>query len=269
MTNDSAPPKAYMIDMDGVVYMGNKPMPGAADFIAFLQEQNIPFLFLTNNASKTPEEYQERLAEMGIHVSTERIYTSSLATARYMSERWPEGTPVYVIGMTGIRQALTDAGFKLLRNHKRAKVVVVGYDPHITYARLREATLAIYHGATFIGTNPDVSLPTDAGIYPGNGAFLAALEAATGVEPIIIGKPSSTIFLEALEKLGTRPEETAMVGDRVETDIVGAQNAGLLSVFLTGGISGEEGLKQIDRPPDFVFRYLGDLLIWLKDARKG
>ncbi len=269
MNDANRTPKAYMIDMDGVVYMSNRPMPGAVDFVSFLQEHDIPFLFLTNNASKTPEEYRERLAEMGIHVDVSRIYTSSLATARYMTERWPKGTPVYVIGISGIRQALTDAGFKILKSHRRAQVVVVGYDPRITYARLREATLAIYHGATFIGTNPDVSLPTADGIYPGNGAILAALEAATGVEPIIIGKPSPTIFLEALERLGTRPEETAMIGDRAETDIVGAQNAGLISVFLTGGISGEKGLERLDSPPDFVFRYLGDLLKWLKSNRRG
>ncbi len=261
-------PEAYLIDMDGVVYTGNRLMPGAGEFIFYLQEKEVPFLFLTNNASKTPEEYRERLASLGIHVSTDRIYTSALATTRYMSERWPKGTPVYVIGISGIRQALSESGFRILRNHKRAQAVVVGYDPHITYARLREATLAIYHGAAFIGTNPDVSLPTEDGIYPGNGAFLAALEAATGVSPTIIGKPSPTIFLEALDRLGTAPEKTAMIGDRVETDIVGAQNTGLLSVFLTGGVSGEEGLKRLDTPPDFVFRYLGDLLRWLKTFQK-
>jgi len=262
--NDKPVPAAYLIDMDGVIYLGNKLQPGAAEFVDYLKRKGIPFLFLTNNASLTPEGYRRKLQKLGIDVSADRFYTSAMATAEYMSENWPAGTPVYAIGIDGIREALRAKGFRLLKSHKGAKAVVVGFDPKITYARLREATLAISNGAVFIGTNPDVSLPTEHGIYPGNGAIIAALKAATGVEPIIIGKPSPTIFLEALKRLGTNPGETAMIGDRIETDIVGAQNVGLITVFLTSGASGEEGLKRLTAPPDFVFRHLEEFLQWLK-----
>ncbi len=259
------PPSAYLIDMDGVIYLGNKLQPGAADFVEYLKSRRIPFLFLTNNASLTPAGYSEKLGKLGISVSSDRFYTSAMATAEYMSEHWPKGTRVYAIGIDGLREALREKGFHLLRSHKGAEIVVVGFDPKITYARLREATLAIANGATFIGTNPDVSLPTEHGIYPGNGAIIAALQAATGVEPIIIGKPSPTIFLEALKRLGTRPEETAMIGDRVETDIAGAQKVGLITIFLTSGASGEEGVARLTTPPDMTFRHLKDLLQWLRE----
>ncbi|GAB4565024.1 MAG: TIGR01457 family HAD-type hydrolase [Anaerolineae bacterium] len=222
--------QAFMLDMDGVVYAGTQLLPGAREFIAHLQKTRTPYLFLTNNSSRTPAQYRERLARMGIETTEEQIFTSALATASWLARHAPAGARVLVIGERGIQEALQERGFQLVDDHEEADYVVVGFDSQFHYAKAREAAFAIQRGVPFIATNTDASLPTEVGNAPGAGSIVAMLEVATGVKAHVIGKPEPGIFEQALERLGTSPEETAMIGDRYETDIVGGHRAGLLTI---------------------------------------
>jgi len=251
--------RAFLIDVDGVLYVGRRPMPGAAEFIRHLREEGIPFLLLTNNSTRTPAQYVAKLLRMGIEVEEEHIFTSAQATALYLEEEAP-GATVYVIGMEGLRQALMDKGFRLVEKADGVDFVVVGMDIRLTYEKLRQATLAIRRGARFIGTNPDKTFPAEEGIVPGNGAILAALEAASGVAPTIIGKPERAIFELALKRLGTSPPETAVVGDRLDTDVLGGQRAGLVTILILSGITTPDDLRRSPIRPHFVFQNLKRLL---------
>lgn len=249
---------AFIIDMDGVLYRGNTAIPGASDFISALEETGRKFLLLTNNSSLTPAQYEAKLASMGIKVPKEKIFTSAQATALYLRTIAGTGAKVFLIGMDGIREALLAEGFAL-SDDRDVDFVVVGIDFNLSYEKLKKATLAIRAGATFIGTNPDKTLPTEEGLYPGNGAILAALEASTGVKPVIVGKPSPLIFELALKRLGSTPEETAVVGDRLETDILGAHQAGLKGILVLSGVTDRNSLASAELKPDLVFESVKDL----------
>ncbi|MDH7485947.1 MAG: HAD-IIA family hydrolase [Anaerolineae bacterium] len=260
--------RAFLLDLDGVVYRGEAALPGAVEFVTALQAQGMPFLFITNNSTRTPAQYVARLARMGVHVGEEAVLTSALATAAYLAELAPPGTPVYVIGETGLRQALAERGFVLSEDHAVARYVVVGHDTALTWHKLAAATLAIRRGAPFIATNPDRTLPTEEGLVPGAGAILAALEAASGVSPQVIGKPESVIFRQALARLGVLPRHAAVVGDRLDTDIHGGQRAGLRTIGLLSGVTTAEEFARANPPPDGLFENLAALLAaW--QAAKG
>lgn len=249
---------AFIIDMDGVLYRGNTAIPGARDFVSALEETGRKFLLLTNNSSLTPAQYEAKLANMGIKVPKEKIFTSAQATALYLRTIAGAGAKVFLIGMDGIREALLAEGFTLSED-KDVDFVVVGIDFNLSYEKLKRATLAIRAGATFIGTNPDKTLPMEEGLYPGNGAILAALEASTGAKPVIVGKPSPLIFEMALKRLGSFPEETAVVGDRLETDILGAHQAGLKGILVLSGVTDRNSLASAELKPDLVFESVKDL----------
>lgn len=249
---------ALIVDMDGVLWRGETPLPGFADFFAFLRRRGIPFVLATNNARKTPARYVARFARFGVPISEREVMTSSLATAEYLRTRYPPGTPVYVIGQEGIRQALTDAGFTL--RDDGAEAVVVGLDFTLTYDKLRRATVLINRGAAFIGTNPDRTFPFEGGLAPGNGAILAALTAATGREPVIVGKPGRVMFDVALRRLDADPARTAMLGDRLETDIAGGRQAGLKTILLLSGVTRPEDVPASQWQPDWVFSGIDALL---------
>ncbi len=198
---------ALIIDMDGVLWHGNQPMPGLTDFFQTLRELRICFILATNNASLTQDQYVSKLAKMGVEVGRHEIMTSSMATALYLSERTnPNETRIYVIGEQGATQPLLERGFVLTglyelnddQGNKGADIVVCGKDQTLTWDKLATATLNIRAGARFIGTNADTTLPTERGLTHGNGAILAALHAATGVTPTIIGKPEPIIYQQAL-----------------------------------------------------------------------
>lgn len=252
--------RAFLLDLDGVVYRGDAPLPGAAEFIAALQARRVPFMFVTNNSTRTPAQYVARLARMGLRVDEESILTSALATAAYLADIAPPGTPIYVVGEGGLRRALRERGFVITDDHTVARYVVAGHDTTLTWHKLAGAALAIRRGAPFIATNPDRTLPTEEGLVPGAGAVLAALETATDVSPLVIGKPEVTIFRQALARLGVAPEHAAMVGDRWETDIVGGHRAGLRTIAVLSGATTAEEFAQADPPPDWVFDDLADLL---------
>jgi len=252
--------RAFLLDLDGVIYRGEKALPGAVEFVSCLQSRRIPFLFITNNSTRTPAAVVEKLAAFGLLLSEEHVLTSSLATAGHLAAEAPAKTPVYVIGEAGLRDALVSKGFRAVRDHTQAEYVVVGHDTGLTWRKLADATLAIGRGARFIGTNPDRALPTEDGLVPGAGAILAALEAATGVSPQVIGKPQPAVFQYALTILGAEAHTTVMVGDRLDTDIQGAINAGLRSVAVLTGVSTLRDLMQASPPPDLIVKDLRELL---------
>lgn len=247
-----------IIDMDGVLWRGDEPMPGLSEFFAFLEEREIAFTLATNNASRTPEQYVAKLARFGVEVPIETILTSALVSAAYLADVAPSGSRVYVIGEKGIQQALRERGFVL--DDETAKYVVVGWDRNCTWDKLATASLLIHDGADFVGTNPDVSFPTERGPVPGNGALLAALEAATGVEPVVTGKPDPRMYQEALRRMDATPETTAMIGDRLDTDIAGASNAGLTTILVLSGIATEEDVVTASNRPDLVCAGIQELL---------
>jgi len=247
---------ALVIDMDGVLWRGDDPLPGLTNFFGMLRERPITFRLATNNASKSPDQYVHKLASMGVEVAPDEILTSAAVTAQHIAAVAP-GASVYSIG-DGMRQAVLDYGLNL-SSGGQADFVAVGWDPKLTYKELSEATLLIRAGARFIGTNPDRTLPTERGLLPGNGAILAFLQAATDVEPFIIGKPERAMFDAALAAMGTDAAHTAMLGDRLETDILGGRNAGLYTIFVLTGASDEEELAASPVQPDWVFKDIQEL----------
>jgi 4-nitrophenyl phosphatase len=252
-----------IIDMDGVLYRGDEAISGVQEFFAFLRERPIEFILATNNSTRTAQQHVDKLARIGVEVALSEILTSSQATAMYLETLAPPGTKVYVIGEEGLETAMRQRGYII--SGDGAEFVVVGMDRRLTYEKLRVATLLIGGGARFIGSNPDKTLPTEEGFIPGAGAMLAALEASTGVAPTIIGKPERTIFELALAKLGSSKEDTAMVGDRLETDVLGGYNAGLSTILVLSGATHHQDVDSTPVKPDLVFEDIRHLhKAWLQ-----
>ena len=244
---------ALVIDIDGTLFRGKQALPGLAELFSWLHEHNIAHIIASNNATKTPEHYQKMFAEAGLVLPVESIITAALAAADYIKQNIHPGGKVFMIGEIGLRNALHSAGLKLVDDSSQeAEFVVVGGDHFLIYEKLKHATLHIQRGATFIGTNPDVVYPAEEGLIPECGATLAALTASTGILPTVIGKPSSFLFETAVQKTGSTPEKTAMIGDRLETDIYGAQQAGMRSILVTTGVDNEETITQKEIYPDLV-----------------
>jgi 4-nitrophenyl phosphatase len=243
--------------MDGVLWRGGDVLPGVDAFFAFLQQHDIAFALATNNSTKTVESYVEHLNRIGVPARPEHVITSSVATADYVSHHYPPGTPVYIIGQAGIREALAARGYP--EDPANAKIVVVGLDFEVTYDKLKTAALRIRAGADFIGTNGDRTFPTPEGLVPGNGSLLATIQTATDVEPIVIGKPETAMFTVALERLGTTADQTLMIGDRLETDILGAQRAGLPTALVLTGITTAEEARVAAIQADGVYDSLATL----------
>jgi 4-nitrophenyl phosphatase len=258
--------KAFIIDMDGVLYTGQQRLPGARKFLTCLQDEGVPFILATNNSTLTPQRYMVKLEGMGIEVTEDRILTSGQATALHLSQVASPEASVYAIGEEGLISPLKEQGFQ--HGDDEVDYVVVGLDRQLTYEKLEIAALAIRAGATFIGTNPDTTLPTEQGLVPGTGSTLAALEAATGVSPLIIGKPEPILLELAMEKMALTAEGTAIIGDRLETDILGGKGVGLITILVLSGISDRAELATSPYQPDFVFDGIGDFHeVWR--ARKG
>jgi 4-nitrophenyl phosphatase len=251
---------ALIIDMDGVLWHGNQPIDGLAEFFQTLRELNLRFILATNNASLTPQQYVKKLAGMGVTVELDEIMTSAMATAMYLAGQMdPAQTRVFVVGEDGAIQALQEQGFTLTAPYeinsatsKGADVVVCGKDHTINWDKLATATLNIRAGAKFIGTNGDNTLPTELGLIHGNGAILAALTTATGISPTIIGKPEPIMYQQAIAKLGADLSETIAIGDKLETDILGAVRTGIRSLMVLTGVSTEADLKASEYQPTWV-----------------
>jgi len=250
--------RALVLDMDGVVWRGSQPVGDLAAVFARIEMLGLKVICATNNSTSTPEQFAEKLAGMGAQLAPQFILNSALAAAHYLKRQHPEGGPVFLVGEIGLMQALQESGF--WQAEKDVLAVVAGMDRQFSYAKLAAATRLIRNGAPFIGTNPDKTFPTPDGLAPGSGSMLAAIEAASGVIPTIIGKPFPYLYQVALERLGTSPTETLAVGDRLETDILGGQRAGMRTALVLSGVSSRYDLADWASPPDLVATDLSELL---------
>lgn len=248
--------KGYLIDLDGTIYRGKERIPEGEAFVHELQKRKIPYLFVTNNTTRTPQAVQEMLAtSFNIETPVETIYTASLATIDYMNEK-NLGKTVYVIGEAGLKEAIIKAGYVI--DSKNPAYVVVGLDWNVDYEKLALATLAIQKGAHFIGTNPDLNIPTERGLLPGAGTLLAFLEAATRIKPVIIGKPKSIIMDKALEHLKIAREDALMVGDNYLTDIRAGLDNGIDCLLVTSGFTKPEEVATLPIAPTYVLSSLAE-----------
>ena len=253
--------------MDGVLWRGETPLPGLHDFFALLEVRHLPYVLATNNASKTPEQYIEKLARMGVTTTTEHVLNSATAAADYLATQAAPGTPVYPIGGPGIREALRSHGFTLT-DGDYADYVVVGWDRDLTWQKLATATLLIRRGAGFIAANPDRTFPMENGLVPGNGAQVAALVAATDVTPMMIGKPAPSLYERALARMGTSPQETLVIGDRLDTDILGGLRLGMPTALVLSGITQADELAGTPIHPDVFFDDLAALVRAWKNSNR-
>ena len=260
--------KAVITDMDGVLWRGSQALPGLRDFFDCLRGAGIDFALATNNSRTTPADYTRKLAGMGVPgIEARHIVTSGTATASYLQERYPSGTGIFVVGGDGLKQILIQAGFTLVE--QEAALVVSGIDFDLTYHKLERAALLIRAGAAFIGTNPDPSFPSPTGLVPGAGSILALIAAATGQQPTIIGKPERGMFEAALRQMSASANETLMIGDRISTDIQGAQALGIKTALVLTGVESEASLAASPVQPDLVFAGLPELVEALTAARRG
>lgn len=257
--------RTFVLDLDGVVYRGEEPLPGAVDTIETLRRRGHQVYFFTNNSTLTRAAYAGKLRRMGISTNEAHIMTSAYATALYLTEIGARGASVFVIGEEGPREDLTGAGMRIVEDATTEKVdyVVVGLDRNFCYDTLVQAQQAIFRGAGFIATNADRTFPLEEGlIVPGAGALVAAIEAAAGVKPTLIGKPETYSMRKLLELAGASPEETTIVGDRLDTDILVGKRIGAETVLVLTGISTEKEVESAPENlrPDRVIRALPELL---------
>ena len=258
--------RGLIMDMDGVLWRGTEPLPGVAELIETLRRRSIPFLLVTNNASASPEGVQRRLRTMGAEIESHEVLGSTDATVEWLRNRLPPPAPVYAIGEAALHEALTHAGYDLHQHSDGVSAVVVGIDRQVDWSKLTEASLAVRAGAIFVGTNADPSFPMERGLAPGNGALLAAIQTATGIDPVVIGKPEPYLFTHALQHLGTEPGLTLMLGDRLETDILGGQRAGLGTALILTGVTRRDDLQHASIQPDWVFDDLPSFLEAFSEA---
>lgn len=252
---------AFLLDLDGVVYRGDHPVPTAPPTARALREAGKRIVFLTNNSARTPEQVVEKLQGLGIEAQPEEVVTSAHATAEWIARQAPDTErTAFVIGQDGIRSALGEAGVKVLDGDPdEAAFVVVGWDGNANYDSLRTASVLVGQGARLVATNADASYPAPGGeMWPGAGAILAAVEAASQTTATVIGKPHRPLFETALDRAGSR--HALMVGDRIETDVVGAVRVGLDAVLVLSGASGPAELLDHDELPVGVLADLGEIL---------
>ncbi len=248
--------RTILFDMDGVLYLGDAPLPGVQATFDYLESTGRTYCLITNNSTMTPGQYVEKLARMGVTVREDLILTSGVATARYLARLEPHGAPVYVIGERGILEALQGHGFRL--DDQSPRYICVGLDRGLTYQKLKVATLAIRAGARFIAANPDTTLPTEEGLVPGNGATLAAIQTATDVEPLVVGKPSAAIVDLAVEMLGADKATTAIIGDRLDTDVLAGQRAGIGRILILTGVHQPSDVPAFEGKPNWIVSDLAD-----------
>lgn len=248
--------RGVIADMDGVLWRGDMPLPGASEFFQYLHERHIPYVFATNNSSRAVAYYVEKLSNLKIPVLSGQVVTSANATAAYLFHHYTAQAKIFVVGETGLKTTLQAYGFTLVNGGMQPDFVVSGIDRYFNYQKLRQAADYIRNGAVYIATNSDKTLPVPDGLIPGAGSIQAAIEAASGQSAVIIGKPESPMFEIALQQLGTSPEETLMIGDRLETDIVGAGRLGIQTALMLSGVSTEV----TDIHPDGIYEHLAALL---------
>jgi 4-nitrophenyl phosphatase len=234
--------KALIIDMDGVIWKADAPIGDLPAIFARVRECGLKFIFATNNSTRTPEQYVERLRSFGVLVESWQVVTSSQGAAELLSRRLPAGSKVYMIGEDGIRLALEQKGFEVLSGEHAvgAQAVLMGFDREINFQKMSEAALLVRTGIPFYATNPDRTFPTPRGQIPGAGAWVSVITTATNVEPIIAGKPYPYLIELALEALNVDGNQALVIGDRLETDIAAGQAAGCPTALVLSGVSTRE-----------------------------
>lgn len=257
--------RILILDMDGVLWREDEPIGDLPLIFDRIRSLGCDVVLATNNSLKTPNQFIEKLAKFGVWLDESQIVTSSQAAAFYMQKRFPDGGPVYIIGETGLAQAMIESGF--YHDDKNVLAVISGLDRKLTYEQLKRATLLIRSGAEYVATNQDRTLPTPEGQVPGAGTIIAALEAATGVKPYIAGKPAPEMYRFALEKRKISPDQALIVGDRLETDIAGAQTLGCKSALVLTGVSSREQGLAWSPPPDIIARDLSAVLDIIEKQR--
>ena len=257
MTNH-ADIECWLTDMDGVLVHENHPVPGAAELLQQWRDQGKPFLVLTNNSIFTPRDLSARLKASGLVVPEESIWTSALATADFLKSQIPGGS-AFVIGEAGITTALHEAGFVMTESDP--DYVVIGETRNYSFEAITKAIRLIGAGSRFIATNPDATGPSAEGPMPATGAVAALITKATGKEPYVVGKPNPMMFRSAMNKIGAHSENTGMIGDRMDTDIVAGIEAGLHTVLVLTGISDQAEIDRYPFRPDEVLNSVADLLL--------
>jgi NagD protein len=251
-------PKNYLIDMDGVLVRGTQPIPGANEFLGRLQAAGAKFLVLTNNSLYTRRDLHARLTRMGLQLPPEAIYTSALATAQFLHTQHPRGT-AYVIGEAGLTTALHEIGYII--TDQQPDYVVLGETTSYSFERITQAMRMVAAGARFIATNPDVSGPTESGLVPATGAVAALISSATGIMPYFIGKPNPLIMRTALRTIDAHSEESVMVGDRMDTDIIVGTEGGLETILVLSGVTRREDVERYPYRPTHIVDSVADIVV--------
>lgn len=241
--------RAFIIDMDGVIYHGNRLLPRVTEFVDYLQGNQKDYLFLTNSSERSPRELAQKLERLGVSVPPEHFYTSALATAAFLSAQSP-GCTVYAIGEAGLLNALYDVGITM--NDVNPDYVVIGEAKSYNYDTITKAIRLVLGGARLIGTNPDSTGPTQEGIVPACGSLVAPVEAATGKKAYFLGKPNPLMMRSALKRLGARREETAIIGDRMDTDILAGIESEIDTVLVLSGVTAEADISLYPYRPRYV-----------------
>ena len=248
--------KGFICDMDGVIYHGDRLLPGVPEFVDWLYREDKRFLFLTNASGRAPKELQQKLERMGLDVDESHFYTSALATAHFLATQSP-GCSAYIIGAPGLFNALYDVG--VTTNNIDPEYVVVGETSNYNYESVCKAVSLVRAGAKLVGTNPDMTGPTENGIIPACRALIAPIELATGRTAYYIGKPNPLMMRTGLHMLGMRPEDAVIIGDRMDTDIVAGVETGLDTVLVLSGVTDEEEMKRFPYRPRLVLQGVGDI----------
>ena len=249
--------KAFIIDMDGVIYHGNTLLPGVKEFVKWLQHEDKKFLFLTNSSERTPKELQEKLSRLGIEVDQSHFYTSALATAAFLASQKPGGS-AYIIGEAGLINALYNVGYSM--NNVNPDYVVIGESRAYSFDRIELSVNLVIRGSKLIGTNPDVTGPIENGITPATKALIAPIELATGKSAYYVGKPNPLMMRIALRRLHCTNEETIIIGDRMDTDIIAGIESEIDTCLVLSGITNKVTMKDFAYNPHFVLDGVIDLV---------
>ncbi|MEM9452026.1 MAG: HAD-IIA family hydrolase [Cyanobacteria bacterium P01_E01_bin.6] len=247
---------AFICDMDSVIYHGNRLLPGVPQFLDWLKAHDKQFLFLTNSSERSPRELKEKLNRLGVEVSVDNFYTSALATAAFLAQQHPDGS-AFVIGEAGLINAIYDAGLSM--NDTSPDYVVVGDTRGYSFEKIEHACFLVQKGAKLIGTNPDMTGPSEKGIIPATGALMTPIELATGSKAYYVGKPNPLMMRHALKKLGYRREETAIIGDRMDTDIIAGIESEIETVLVLSGVTTLDELQSFAYRPSYVLNGVGDI----------
>ena len=248
--------QGFICDMDGVIYHGNRILPGVKEFVNWLYQEEKNFLFLTNSSEKSPQELQQKLARMGLEVDASHFYTSALATAKFIADQCPGGS-AFVIGGAGLIMALHDANITM--NDVDPDYVIVGEGPAYHYGAIVKAIRLVKKGAKLIGTNSDLTGPSEQGILPACRALVSPIEMATGQRAYYIGKPNPLMMRTGLRILGVHSEDAVMIGDRMDTDIVSGIETGLDTALVLSGVTSREDILQFPYRPRLILNGVGDI----------